>query len=126
MCKFSETKVFLCNFIENIVGKEEIAHTEQFLLFPQYFQKSSAVQAGKVVCNRERVIQVVCFHKAFTSYGMTPAKWVKFGTSGKLASGEITSCLEQFYMTCPISRASETMAECLRASKNDASLMAAE
>ena len=57
---------------------------------------------------------------------IAPAKWVKFGTSGKLASGEITSSLEQFYMTCPISRASETMAECLRASKNDASLMAAE
>ena len=57
---------------------------------------------------------------------IAPAKWVKFGTSGKLASGKITSSLEQFYMTCPISRASETMAECLRASKNDASLMAAE
>ena len=32
---------------ENIVGKEEIAHDEQFLLFPQCFQKLSVVDASK-------------------------------------------------------------------------------
>ena len=57
---------------------------------------------------------------------ITPAKWVKFGSSAKLTTAPVTTSLEQFYMTCPISRASETMAECLRASKQDASLMAAE
>ena len=32
---------------ENIVGKEEIAHHEQFLLFPLCFQKLSVVDASK-------------------------------------------------------------------------------
>ena len=31
--------------MEKIVGKEEIAHDEQFLLFPQHFQKLSVVDA---------------------------------------------------------------------------------
>ena len=34
---------------ENIVGKEEIARDKQFLLFPQYFQKLSVVDAWKWV-----------------------------------------------------------------------------
>ena len=33
--------------IENIVGKEEIAHYEQFFLFPQCFQKLPVVDALK-------------------------------------------------------------------------------
>ena len=32
---------------ENLVGKEEIARLEQFLLFPQCFQKLSVVDASK-------------------------------------------------------------------------------
>ena len=32
---------------ESIVGKEEIAHYKQFLLFPQCFQKLSVVVALK-------------------------------------------------------------------------------
>ena len=35
--------------VENIVGKGEIARYEQFLLFPQCFQKSSVVDASKGV-----------------------------------------------------------------------------
>ena len=33
--------------VESIVGKEEIARYEQFLLFPQSFQKLSVVDASK-------------------------------------------------------------------------------
>ena len=33
--------------VENIVGKGEIAHYEQFLLFPQCFQKLSVVDVSK-------------------------------------------------------------------------------
>ena len=33
------------SLIENIVGKEEIARNEQFLLFPRCFQKLSVVDA---------------------------------------------------------------------------------
>ena len=35
--------------VENIVGKGEIARYEQFLLFPQCFQKLSVVDASKWV-----------------------------------------------------------------------------
>ena len=37
----------LSDWVENIVGKGEIARHEQFLLFPQYFQKLSVVDALK-------------------------------------------------------------------------------
>ena len=37
----------LLDLVENIVGKEEIAHYEQFLLFPQYFQTLSVVDASE-------------------------------------------------------------------------------
>ena len=33
--------------VENVVGKEEIARIEQFLLFPQCFQKPSVFDALK-------------------------------------------------------------------------------
>ena len=39
--------VHLSDRVENIVRKGEIAHYEQFLLFPQCFQKLSAVDASK-------------------------------------------------------------------------------
>ena len=39
----------LSDLVENIVGKEEIARYEQFLLFPQCFQKLSDVDASKRV-----------------------------------------------------------------------------
>ena len=35
------------DWVENIVGKEEIARCEQFLLFLQCFQKPSVVDALK-------------------------------------------------------------------------------
>ena len=57
---------------------------------------------------------------------IAPAKWVKFGNTSKLDSAPVGAALDQFYMTCAISRASETMAECLRASQNDAAQLAAE
>ena len=37
----------LTDWVENIVGKGEIARYEQFLLFPQCFQKLSVVDASK-------------------------------------------------------------------------------
>ena len=54
-------------------------------------------------------------------------KWSKFGGRAKLFSQSITSAMENFYMTCAISRASETMAECRRAQQADsAGAVAAE
>ena len=40
-------EIRLSEILENIVGKGNIAHYEQFLLFPQCFQKLSVVDASK-------------------------------------------------------------------------------
>ena len=40
-------EIHLSDREENIVGKEEIARYEQFLLFPQYFQKLSVGDVSK-------------------------------------------------------------------------------
>ena len=39
----------LSDWVENVVGKGEIARYEQFLLFPQCFQKLSRVDTSKWV-----------------------------------------------------------------------------
>ena len=41
--------IHLSDSVENIVGKGEIARYEQFLLFPQYFQKQFVVDVLKRV-----------------------------------------------------------------------------
>ncbi|MDP7241203.1 MAG: NADH-quinone oxidoreductase subunit G, partial [Rhodospirillales bacterium] len=40
------------------------------------------------------------------------ASWGSFGTAGEIGSVPFAPPLENFYMTDPISRVSETMAEC--------------
>ena len=50
---------------------------------------------------------------------IAPAKWVKFGSKAKLKDAPVTAAIDNFYMTCAISRASETMADCLRAVQTD-------
>ncbi|MGB0689882.1 MAG: molybdopterin-dependent oxidoreductase, partial [Candidatus Puniceispirillum sp.] len=47
------------------------------------------------------------------------AKWSKFGGRGKMDATPITNSLDNFHMTCAISRASETMAECRKALRDD-------
>ena len=47
--KMDNMRIQLSNWVENIVGKGEIAHYKQFLLFPQCFQKLSVVDASKWV-----------------------------------------------------------------------------
>ena len=43
---------------------------------------------------------------------VSAAPWGEFGTAGAVISAPFTSPIENFYMTDPISRASETMAKC--------------
>jgi len=43
-----------------------------------------------------------------------PAPWGEFGTAGAMGSEPFASPVTNFYMTDPISRASETMAQCTR------------
>ena len=47
--KFDENGRKLSKQVENTVGKGEIAHYEQFLLFPQCFQKAYVPGASKGV-----------------------------------------------------------------------------
>ena len=47
--KFDENGRRLSKRVENTVGKGEIAHYEQFLLFPQCFQKACFPEASKGV-----------------------------------------------------------------------------
>ena len=44
-----------------------------------------------------------------------PAKWADFGATGSMDAAPFESPVGNFYMTDPISRASETMAECTQA-----------
>ena len=50
---------------------------------------------------------------------IAPAKWASFGGRAKLTAEPVGQAFDNFYMTCAISRASETMAECVRASSGD-------
>jgi NADH-quinone oxidoreductase subunit G len=43
---------------------------------------------------------------------VVPAVWGAFGRDGPLNDAPFVSSIENFYMTCPISRVSETMAQC--------------
>ena len=47
--RFYENGIKLSKWVENTVGKGEIARYEQFLLFPQCFQKACFPEASKGV-----------------------------------------------------------------------------
>ena len=49
MSKYEQMGIQLSDWLDNIVGKGEIARYEQFLLFQQCFQKLSDVDASKWV-----------------------------------------------------------------------------
>ena len=57
--KFDENGRKLSKPVENTVGKGEIARNEQFLLFPQCFQKACFPGASKGVAVWERVKDTV-------------------------------------------------------------------
>ncbi len=48
-----------------------------------------------------------------------PAKWTKFGRAGSLQKTALAAAIDQFYMTCAISRSSQVMAECYQAALAD-------
>ena len=61
--KFAENSRKLSKSVENTVGKGEIAFYEQFLLFPQCFQKTSTADTFKPGLVWERVDVLVCFQR---------------------------------------------------------------
>ena len=60
--KFNKNGIKLSKQVENIVGKEEIARNEQFLLSPQCFQKACFPGASKGVIVWEWVKQNFTYH----------------------------------------------------------------
>ncbi len=50
---------------------------------------------------------------------VTPAKWGTFGRAGDIGPAQFRPSIDNFYMTDPISRASQTMAECTAMSRGD-------
>ena len=50
---------------------------------------------------------------------LSKTKWSKFGKKGITKNFVFQNVIPSFYMTCPISRSSETMAECMNAQKNN-------
>jgi NADH-quinone oxidoreductase subunit G len=68
--------------------------------------------------------RLVAVNKTFAAIDQQAAgTWGAFGKAGALTDQPLVSPIVNFYMTCPISRASKTMAECMA---SRAQLMAAE
>ncbi len=68
--------------------------------------------------------RLIAVNKAFSAIDQQAAgPWGAFGKAGTLSDAPFVSPIANFYMTCPISRASKTMAECMA---SRAHLMAAE
>jgi NADH-quinone oxidoreductase subunit G len=68
--------------------------------------------------------RLVAVNKSFAALDQQVAgAWGGFGKAGDIADAPFASPIANFYMTCPISRASRTMAECMA---SRAQLLAAE
>jgi NADH-quinone oxidoreductase subunit G len=68
--------------------------------------------------------RLVAVNKSFAALDQQSAgEWGAFGTAGATSDAPFASTVANFYMTCPISRASRTMAECVASRQQ---LMAAE
>jgi NADH-quinone oxidoreductase subunit G len=68
--------------------------------------------------------RLVAVNKSFAVLDQQEAgAWGSFGKAGSVSEAPFVSPVANFYMTCPISRASKTMAECMA---SRAHLLAAE
>jgi NADH-quinone oxidoreductase subunit G len=58
--------------------------------------------------------RLVAVNRIFAALDQQNAgSWGEFGTPGGVGEAPFVSPIANFYMTCPISRASRTMAECI-------------
>ena len=64
--RFDENSRKFSKWVENTVGKGEIARYQQFLLFPQCFQKACFLEASKSVIVWEWVKSVNLYHAILT------------------------------------------------------------
>ncbi len=66
-------------------------------------------------------------HPHFAEIGqLHKSRWRKIGKPGKVSNSPILPALTEFYMTCPMSRASQTMADTRTSRENNSKPMAAE
>ena len=84
--RFDENCRKLSKWVENTVGKGEIARYEQFLLFPQYFQKTCFPGASKGVIVWEWVKHVGSFFlvQYIRGRGGMPSNFDKYQMGTKL------------------------------------------
>ena len=73
---------------------------------------------------REAMFELVPHFAALDE--IKPARWAKFGSRTKLTSDAVGMAVENFHMTCAISRASETMGQCMMALQAETARDAAE
>jgi NADH-quinone oxidoreductase subunit G len=78
--------------------------------------------------SHDELRQMLCAsHPQFADLDeVSPAKWAKFGSTARLKGGAVAAGLTEFYMSCAISRASETMAACRKAAGQADTAQAAE
>ena len=58
--------------------------------------------------------RLVAVNRSFAALDQqAPGTWGAFGTAGDMADAPFVSPIANFYMTCPISRASKVMADCM-------------
>ena len=70
--KFYENNKKFSKREENIVGKGEIAHYEQFLFFPQCFQMTCTALHGKA---KIRVVDELLVMMHVQPVSLSPARW---------------------------------------------------
>ena len=75
--KFDKNGIKLSKRAENTVGKGEIARHEQFLLFPQCFQKACFPGASKGVIVWEWVKQTTIESRVFLVCNTCGRHWIK-------------------------------------------------
>ena len=81
------------NWVENTVGKGEIARYEQFLLFPQCFQKTCTADTNNQILDSSKLKEFADDNFMFHENGRKFSNWVE-NTVGK---GEIAR-YEQFLL----------------------------
>ena len=96
--KFNENARKLSKWVENTVGKEEIAHYKQFLLFPQCFQKACFPGASKGVTVWEWVKMVFSSLIGLKTVSFSCNAFKRLSTQGRYKSG---LCVKGLSYYCP-------------------------
>ena len=95
--KFDENGRKLSKWVENTVGKGEIARYEQFLLFPQCFQKACFPGASKGVIVWEWVKKIVFLKSPLSWRGRALSELPSYGYAEKISNKRLVSIHVSFW-----------------------------